>query len=154
MIEIAAAVSMASGAFNAIKRGMDAGKDAQDMAQFFGKFFDSKDDIIKAGQYSKNQPVVNKIFTGTSVEAQAMQTTAAKHKVMQLEKDLREYLIWSGQGAFYEDMIQERRRIMNARLQQAKADAEQKKFYIDVGTISILCVVSIGLIMLMIGAVT
>ena len=48
MIEIAAAVSIASSAFNGIKKAMDTGREAQDLAQTFGKFFDAKDQIIKA----------------------------------------------------------------------------------------------------------
>ncbi len=143
MIEIAAAVSIASSAFNGIKKAMDTGREAQDLAQAFGKFFDAKDQITKASQDSQNQPVVNKLFNGTSVESQALEVTAAKHKIAQLEKDLREYLVWSGQGAFYNDMMAERRRIHARNVATARKAAEDKKFIIDLFTVGLATVAAL-----------
>ena len=122
---------------------MDAGKEAADLAQGFGKFFDAKDQIIRASQSSQHQPVVNKLFNGTSVESQALEVTAAKHKIAQLEKELREYLIWSGQGAFYDDMMGERRRIHSANVAAARKAAEDKKFMVDMCTVGVASVVGI-----------
>ena len=148
MVELAVALSMANAAFNGIKRAVDAGREVEDCASYFGKFFDAKDQLNEARQVAQNQPVVNKIFSGSSVEAQALEATAAKHKIEQLEKELREYLIWSGQGAFYEDMMIERRRIKQARAAEARRKAETKKFWIDVFSIGLIA--AIGTTMLLI----
>jgi len=153
MVELAAALSMASAAFNGIKRAVDAGREVEDVAGYFGRFFDAKDQVNEARQLAQNQPVVNKIFQGNSVEAQALEATAAKHKMEQLEKELREYLIWSGQGAFYEDMMQERRRIKQARAAEARRKAENRKFWIDVSTIGLASVFVSGLIISMLVAI-
>ena len=153
MVELAAALSMASAAFNGIKRAVDAGKEVEDVAGYFGRFFDAKDQVNEARQLAQNQPVVNKIFQGNSVEAQALEATAAKHKMEQLEKDLREYLIWSGQGAFYEDMMIERRRIKQARAAEARRKAENRKFWIDVSTIGVAAMFISGLIISMLVAI-
>ena len=144
MVEVAAAISMASAAFNGLKRAMEAGRDAEDMIDYFGKFFDAKDQITEASMQAKNAPLASKIFSGNSVEAQALQVTAAKHKAAQMEKELREYLLYTGQSAFYEDMLRERRNIRQARMLQAKRKAEKKKFIMDcilVGVASIISVV-------------
>ena len=93
MVEVAVAMSMASSAYNAIKKGMEMGREAQDVAEFFGKWFDAKEDIAEANQYAKNPSIVGKLFTGKSVEAQALQVTSAKYKIAQMEKELREYLL-------------------------------------------------------------
>ena len=153
MVELAAALSMASAAFNGIKRAVDAGREVEDVAGYFGRFFDAKDQVNEARQLAQHQPVVNKIFQGNSVEAQALEATAAKHKMEQLEKELREYLIWSGQGAFYEDMMQERRRIKQARAAEARRKAENRKFWIDVSTIGLASVFVSGLIISMLVAI-
>ena len=153
MVELAAALSMASAAFNGIKRAVDAGKEVEDVASYFGRFFDAKDQVNEARQLIQHQPVVNKIFQGDSVEAQALEATAAKHKMEQLEKDLREYLIWSGQGAFYEDMMIERRRIKQVRADAARRKAENRKFWIDVSTIGLAALVFTGLILSMLIAI-
>jgi len=153
MVELAVALSMANAAFNGIKRAVDAGREVEDCASYFGKFFDAKDQLNEARQVAQNQPVVNKIFSGSSVEAQALEATAAKHKIEQLEKELREYLIWSGQGAFYEDMMIERRRIKQARAAEARRKAENRKFLIDISTVGVAAVITMVTIVIMIMSV-
>jgi hypothetical protein len=135
MVEIGLAISMASTAFNAIKRAVEVGRDVEDVAGYFGKFFDARDQISEANEYGKNQPLVKKLFSGQSVEAQALEITVAKYKIASIEKELREFLIYSGQGQFYEDMMQERRSIRQARLQQAAKKAENAKMMIDIASI-------------------
>jgi len=134
MIEIAAAISMATSAFNGIKRAVEAGREIEDVAGYFGKFFDTKESIAEANIVNSQGSKVKKLFSGTSVEAQALEITAARHKTMQLEKELREFLLYSGQGQFYDDMIIERRRIRQARLDEAKRKAAKQALMID-GTI-------------------
>jgi len=153
MVEIGLALSMATQAFGVIKKAVDTGREVEDVAEYFGKWFDAKDQIHEAAQYSNNQPVVNKLFQGNSVEAQALEITAAKTKIERLEKELREYLIWSGQGQFYEDMMIERRRIKQARAAEAKRKAENRKFWIDVSTVGIGVVITSVLIITMLAAI-
>ena len=146
MVEVGLAISIATSAFNGIKKAMEAGKDIEDCASYFGKFFDAKDQISEAVVQSENVSLASKMFAGSSVEAQALQITAAKHKAEQLEKELREFLIYTGQGAFYQDMLRERRKIRNARFREAQRRAANKKFLIDVcilGGLSVLCIVGL-----------
>lgn len=135
MVEIGIAISMASTAFNTIKRAVEVGREVEDVAEYFGRFFDARDQISEASEYGKNQPLVKKLFSGQSVEAQALEITAAKYKIASIEKELREFLIYSGQGQFYDDMMQERRSLRRARLQQAAKKAENMKMMIDVASI-------------------
>tara|TARA_B100002019_G_scaffold293020_1_gene318286 strand:- start:2934 stop:3398 length:465 start_codon:yes stop_codon:yes gene_type:complete len=131
MVEVAVAMSMASSAYNAIKKGMEMGREAQDVAEFFGRWFDAKENIAEANQYAQNPSMFGKMFSGKSVEAQALQVTSAKYKIAQMEKELREYLIYTGQSDFYEDMMIERRKIREQRLIRARAKAEFRKNVLD-----------------------
>ena len=131
MMEIAAAISIASSAYRGIQNAVNAGREAHDLAQTFGKFFDAKESILEAGIKNENATILGKVFAGSSIESQAMEITAAKHKTLQMEKELREFLIWSGQEAFYIDMMEERKRIKRARMESARRAAENKKFWID-----------------------
>ena len=108
------------------------GREVEDIAGYFGKFFDAKDQLAAASQYDKNQPMVKKLFAGSSVEAQALEITAARHKMAALEKELREYLLYTGQVGFYEDMMKERRNIRAARLREAARKAESKRLWTDI----------------------
>jgi hypothetical protein len=131
MLEIGIAINMAVSAFNGIKKAVEAGREIEDVAGYFGKFFDAKEAISEASQYNSNIPLVKRLFSGNSIEAQALEITAAKHKTAQLEKELREFLIYSGQGQFYEDMMRERRNIREARIAKARDSASARKFWID-----------------------
>ena len=48
-----------------------------------------------------------------------------------MEKELREYLIYTGQVDFYEDMMKERRIIRQSRLLAAKRKAEKRAFMLN-----------------------
>jgi hypothetical protein len=78
------------------------------------------------------------VFAGRSVEAQALEITAAKHKAAKIEKELREFLIYSGQSQFYEDMMRERRNIRERRIETARQSAKSKKFWMDAFTLTAL----------------
>ena len=132
MVEVGMAISLASQAFSAIKKSVEMGREVEDIAGYFGKFFDAKDQLAAASQYDKNQPMVKKLFAGNSVEAQALEITAARHKMAALEKELREYLLYTGQVGFYEDMMKERRNIRAARLREAARKAEAKRLWTDI----------------------
>lgn len=138
MMEIAAAISIASSAYRGIQNAVNAGREAHDLAQTFGKFFDAKESILEAGIKNENATILGKVFAGSSIESQAMEITAAKHKTLQMEKELREFLIWSGQEAFYIDMMEERKRIKRARIEAARRAAENRKFWVDLTAILVM----------------
>lgn len=134
-MEIAAAMSLASTAFNALKKGMETGREIEDMVDYFGKWFEAKDALSEQNINANNQPMLKKMFSGNSVEAQALQVTHAKHKIKQMEKELYEYLLYTGQQQFYNDMMAERRAIRQARIDEAVRRSERKRFWIDVGAV-------------------
>ena len=134
-MEIAAAMSLANTAFNALKKGMETGREIEDMVDYFGKWFEAKDALSEQNINANNQPMLKKMFSGNSVEAQALQVTHAKHKIKQMEKELYEYLLYTGQQEFYNDMMAERRAIRQARIDEAVRRSERKRFWIDVGAV-------------------
>jgi hypothetical protein len=153
MIEIAAAISMASSAFNALKKGMEAGQELEDMMGYYGKWFEAKEALSENAINNKNQPFVKKLFSGSSVEAQALEITTAKHKIKQMEKELYEYLLYSGQQEFYNDMMRERRAIREARFREAQRIAERKRLIFDLVAGSAIIVVGVFIIVGMISLV-
>jgi hypothetical protein len=131
MVEIAAALSMAGSAFKMLKGAIEQGREVQDMYAQFAQFFDAKEALAEADQHAKNPSMVSSLFGGSSVEAQALQVTAARHKIKQLEKELYEFLLYTGQQQFYEDMMKERRVIRQRRIEAAQAAARKKANIID-----------------------
>lgn len=155
MVEVATAISLASSAYAGIKKAMEMGREAQDVAEFFGRWFEAKEQIAEVQQYANNPSMMAKMFSGKSVEAQALQVTSARHKIQAMEKELREYLIYTGQVAFYEDMMKERRVIRQARLLAAKRKAEKRAFMLNMTalafTMGITTFILVGLFVAIIG---
>ena len=143
MIEVSLAIAAASQAVSTIKRGLRAGRDAQDLATQFASFFDAKDKIDGAKAESEHAPLGSKVFAKQSVESYALEVALAEHKTKEMEKQLRELFVYSGQGDVYKSMMRTKQKERQRRLQAARALAERKKFIADVIVIGIL--VSIGL---------
>ena len=131
MMEIAAAISMASTAFNALKKGMEAGQELEDMVDYFGKWFEAKDALSEQNINANTQPMMKRMLAGKSVEAQALEITHAKHKIKKMEKELYEYLLYTGQQQFYNDMMAERRVLRQARIDEAMRRSERRRFWFD-----------------------
>ena len=129
MVEIGAALSLAGSAYNMIKKAVESGREAEDLYNYFARFFDAKEQIseIKGGTHSR----VKKLFAGGSVEAEALQVTAARRKIAQMEQELKEFLIYTGQSDFYDEMMKERRVIRQRRILAAKEAAERKAAFQD-----------------------
>ncbi len=143
VMEVAALVSGAVRAYNLVAAAVNKGKEIQDTAAYLGQFFDAKEKILEIEQENKYGP---KFLRGSSIEAQALEIQMAKHKTEQMEKQLRELCLYTVGMDFYNEMMVERRKIRQRRLEQAKARAARKKLFVDGGIIVGLFASLIGVI--------
>ena len=143
MIEVSLAIAAASQAVSTIKKGLRAGRDAQDLATQFASFFDAKDKIDGAKEQSEHAPLGSKVFAKQSVESYALEVALAEHKTKEMEKQLRELFVYSGQGDVYKSMMRTRQKERTRRLQAARALAERKKLIFDI--VLIACIVTVGI---------
>ena len=74
MIEVVAAVSAASSAFNAIKKGFEVGRDIESMAGDMGRWMGAVSDIKKAEEYKGVADFLN-FLNDTKVQAASHQRT-------------------------------------------------------------------------------
>ena len=103
MIEVVAAVSAASTAFNAIKKGFAVGRDIESMAGDLSRWMGAVSDIKKADEYNKKPPLFKKLFASGSVEEEAMQIFMAKKKAEDMRNQLKQIItLTRGMGAWDE----------------------------------------------------
>ena len=103
MIEVAAALSAATTAFNAIKKGFEVGRDIESMSGDLSRWMGSVSDISKADEYAKKPPLFKKLFASGSVEEEAMASFMAKKKAEDMRAQLKSIIIMSrGMGAWDE----------------------------------------------------
>lgn len=149
MVEVTVAIAAASRAVTIIKKGLALGKDTQELSSQFAQFFDAKDRIDKAKADSDHAPIGKKVFAAQSVEAYALEVALAEHKAKELEKQLRELFVYSGQADVYKSMMRARQKERQRRLVVARKIAERRKFLLDltlIGTMIISGIMFLGFI--------
>lgn len=149
MIEVIAALTAAGKAFNYINAAVNKGHEINDLAHKFGAFFDAKDKILEAEAGVENASAISKLFAKDSVESAALQITMAKQKTQQMERQLREIIIYTVGQDVYVEMLRTRAAIRKQRLDAARARAARKRLIIDgigfafIGTILFACVMAV-----------
>jgi hypothetical protein len=141
---IAACVSGATRAYNMVAKCVNAGREIQDTAQFFGQFFENKEKISELEQTNKHGP---RFLRSKSIEAQALEIQMAKHKTEQMEKQLRELCMYTVGIEFYEEMMKTRRRLRQEKMARAKAKAEKRRLMIDGTLIVGAALISLGIVL-------
>ena len=154
MIEVAAALSAATTAFNAIKKGFEVGREIESMAGDLGRWMGHVSDINKADEYAKNPPLFKKLFASGSVEEEALQSLMAKKKAEDMRAQLKQIIILSrGMGAWEEllktegDIRKRRQKAIYAQKEKQRKVMEWTAIFIGVATIGgfILWLVSLAM---------
>lgn len=142
-LTITAAINAATKAYAMVKKCVEVGRDIEDTASYFTRFFDAKERIAEAEVELENGP---RLFRGKSVEAEALEIQMAKHKTEKLEAELRELILYTVGQEFYTEMMRNRAKIRQRRLDQARARAARKKMLIDGSIIAALLAAIVGVI--------
>ena len=105
MIEVVAAVSAATGAFNTIKAGFAAGREIESMAGDLSRWMGAVSDIKKADEYNKKPPLFKKLFASGSVEEEAMQIFMAKKKAEDMRNQLKQIITLTRGMSAWEELL-------------------------------------------------
>jgi len=146
MIEIVAAVSAASGAFNAIKQGFAAGREIESMAGDLSRWMGAVSDIKKADEYNKKPPIFKKLFNAGSVEEEAMQIFMAKKKAEDMRNELKQIISFTRGPSAWEELLRTEADIRKKRQQAIYDQQERRKQILEWIAISILVLVVGGFI--------
>ena len=126
MIEVVAAVSAATSAFNAIKKGFEVGRDIESMAGDMSRWMGAVSDIKKADEYNKKPPLFKKIFNANSVEEEAMQIFMAKKKAEDMRNQLKQIITLTRGMSAWEELIRTEGDIRKKR-QKAIYDQQERR---------------------------
>ena len=127
MIEIVAAVSAATGAFNTIKAGFAAGRDIESMAGDLSRWMGSVSDIKIAEEYNKKPPLFKKLFAAGSIEEEAMQIFMAKKKAQDMREQLKQIISFSRGPAAWEELLRTEGEIRKKRQKMIYDQKERQK---------------------------
>ena len=117
MIDPISTIAVASSAFSALKKGMQVGKDLQDMGNQLSKWAGAMSDLDFADKQSQ-KPSVFKILGG-GVESQALEVWNAKKKRDAMRAELKDYISVVYGPSHWEELLR-----IEAEIRQQKRDNE------------------------------
>ena len=138
MIEVVAAVSAATSAFGAIKRGFEVGRDIESMAGDLSRWMGAVSDIQKADQYNKKPPLFKKIFNAGSVEEEAMQIFMAKKKAEDMRNQLKQIITFTRGPSAWEELLRTEGDIRKKRQKMIYDQQERRRKLFEIIAIIIL----------------
>jgi hypothetical protein len=124
MIDPISALAIATSAYKTIRKGIEMGRELEDMAGQLGTWFSAVSDVKSAEEEAKDPPLFKKLIAKGSVEQEAMQALMARKKIEQQEKELREIIVYKWGTDAYVEMMRERVKIKDTR---AKAIQNQRR---------------------------
>jgi len=146
MIEVVAAVSAASSAFTAIKKGFEVGRDIESMAGDMGRWMSAVSDIKKAEEYNKKPPLFRKIFNAGSIEEEAMQVFMAKKKAEDMREQLRTIITYTRGASAWQELLKTEADIRKKRQKMIYDQKERQRKFIEWTIASILIAISIAMV--------
>ena len=138
MIEVVAAVSAATSAFGAIKKGFEVGRDIESMAGDLSRWMGAVSDIQKADQYNKKPPLFTKIFNAGSVEEEAMQIFMAKKKAEDMRNQLKQIITFTRGPSAWEELLRTEGDIRKKRQKMIYDQQERRRKLIEIIAIIML----------------
>ena len=147
MIEIVAAVSAATGAFNTIKAGFAAGREVESMASDLSRWMGAVSDIKKADEYNKKPPLFKKMFQAGSVEEEAMQIFMAKKKAEDMREELRQIISFTRGPSAWEELLRTEADIRKKRQQAIYDQKERQRQIMEIIGVIVLILVIGGFLL-------
>jgi len=89
---IGVAITAANTAFNAIKRGFQAGREIESMGKDLGRWMTALSDIDNAEKSAKNASPLRKLFKGNEIQASAIEAFTAKKKLEAQRQELKTFI--------------------------------------------------------------
>ena len=116
-VTISLAMSVASKAFDAIKKGFSVGRDIEQMSGDIGRWMGAVSDVDNAEKQAKNPPLFGKLFKAGSIEEAALSAYAAKKKLEEQRYELKMFLNMTYGPQAYDDLLKMEGQIRKERQQ-------------------------------------
>ena len=138
-VTISAAISTATAAFGGIKRAFAAGRDLESMSQDLSRWMGAVSDIDNAHKSAKNPTLFKKVFSGQSIEQEAIEAFAAKKKLEAQRDELKTFIMFTHGTRAWDELLAMEGDIRKRR-QKEIYEAKERREKIIMWSIGILTV--------------
>ena len=91
-VTIGVALTVAGKAFEAIKKGFEVGRDIESMGGDLARWMGAASDVDNAERTAKNPSYLQRVFGGSSLEANAIEAVVAKKKMEKQRYEMKTFL--------------------------------------------------------------
>ena len=144
MIDPITAIAGATAAFNTLKKGIQVGKDLQDMGGTMAKWAGAVADLDFADKQNQKPPWYKAL--GGGVEAQAMEIFAAKQKAASMRKELKDYISVMYGPSKWQEILEIEAKLRKQKREHEYRQMEIKQTIIEWATGILLFIISVGLL--------
>ena len=145
-VTISAAVATASTAFNGIKRAFAAGRDLEAMSQDLSRWMGAVSDVDNAHKSAKNPSMLRKVFSGGSIEQEAIEAYTAKKKLEEQRYELKQFLMFTYGSKSWDDLLAMEGQIRKRRQKEVYDKQVFREKVITYVVLAVVLVVGISLL--------
>lgn len=127
-----AEIAAANAAFAVIKSAIQNGREIADVAHKVGDYVNATEDLRKKGEKRKRR-------TGGADLEEFMHL----EKLKQQEEELKQLMIYTGRAGLWHDWIRFQAEARKARIAAAEARRRNIQKWIEIGIVSVLCIVGL-----------
>jgi len=136
----------ATASYNAVKRAIAAGQELESMIGSLSKWMSCLSDLDQAEREAKNPPIFKKLFSGKSVEQEALEIFAAKQKAQQQRDELRQFIGLTLGMSKWNELVATEARIRKQRQETMYAQRERRRKFVEIAAWTAM--VSVGAVVL------
>jgi G3E family GTPase len=130
-------MATASAAFGAIKKGFAIGRDIEAMASDLSRWMGALSDLDQAEKEAKNPPIFKKLFSGKTVEQEAIEIFASKKKAQAQRQELQQWIQYTMGQSHWDELIRMEGRIRKQRQETLYRQRERRRKFIEIVSIII-----------------
>tara|TARA_Y100001951_G_scaffold104641_2_gene116944 strand:- start:632 stop:1327 length:696 start_codon:yes stop_codon:yes gene_type:complete len=140
------AMATASAAFGALKKGFAIGRDIESMASDLSRWMGALSDLDQAEKEAKNPPIFKKLFSGQSVEQEAVIAFANKQKAQQQRYELQQWISLTLGKSKWDELVRMEGQIRKRRQETLYAQRERRRKFVEI--VAWVVMISVGIAVL------
>lgn len=148
MVDPISAMAIAGTAFNALKKGVSIGRDIESMGKDLSRWMSAVSDIDRAHHEAKNPPIFKKLFSGKSVEQEAIELFTQKKQLESQRDDLRRLVSSMCGPSAWQELIRMEKDIRQQRKETIYKQREARKHFMEAIAIIFLVITIVGFFVL------
>ncbi len=135
------AMATASAAFTTIKRGFQVGRDIESMASDLSRWMGALSDLDQMEKEAKNPPIFKKLFSGQTIEQEAITSFANKQKAQKQRYELQQWISLTMGKSKWDELVKMEGQIRKRRQETLYLQRERRRKFVE----AIAWIVMLGL---------